>query len=333
MTIPMTNSYRTEDGQASAPPSRKKPWWRSRASMVIGLVLAAFVFVWLGRGVAKNWGMVSSNLSHASPWMVAAVVVLQLCFMLCIGLCYYNALRLAGAAVRVPAAIGVYLASQLGKYVPGKVLYVAGQIGLATWLRISPTQSILGFTAHHLFLVAMGFAAAGPLLGMLVEQKLLVLTIILVTIGVVILVGGLWVKPFNMFQRKRQKPELETFSPGRAFAGMLSACCGWIAYAGIAIVFTWMLHPGNSTAVSIRVGMAAVAGWLVGFLSFLSPVGVGVREGVFVLLTRSIIPEPTAMAVALMMRVLITVFQVPLGGLALTYSIRARPNNAAGGSR
>jgi uncharacterized membrane protein YbhN (UPF0104 family) len=328
----MTQPNRTHIEPANTAPPKKRSWWRSPAVIVIGLLFAAAVFVWLGWGVAENWDTLSMHLSQASPWLLALAVALQLVFTLCIGLCYYNGLRLAGAVVRVPPAIGVYLASQLGKFVPGYVLYVAGHIGLATWLRISPTQAILGFTAHHIFLVAMGMAAAGPLLGLLVEQRLMVVILIMAVIGVIVLASGLWVKPFNAFQRKRRKPELETFSASRAFAGLLSAGCGWVTYACIAVVFASILHPGLSPAASMRIGMASVAGWLMGFLSFFAPAGVGVREGVFVLLTRSIIQEPTAMAVALLMRVLYTVLQVSFGAIALTYSIRARPDRTPGGT-
>lgn len=313
-----------------APPVKTK-WWKSRFMMVAGLLLAAAIFVWLGRGIANSWDTIATHLTTASPWLLAGAVAVQLLFMLCIGLCYYNSLRLAGARVGVTQAISVYLASQLGKYVPGKVVYVAGQIGLATWLRISTAQSILGFTAHHIQLVAMGMAVSGPLLGMLVEPRLMIVMVTLAVLGVLFFVSGIWVKPFNAFQRKRRKPELETFRPLRALGALASAGIGWVAYGSIAVLFTAALTHDLSPETFLRVGMAAVAAWLVGFLSFISPVGAGVREGAFVLLTRTIMPEPTAMAVALLMRLLLTLFQVPLGALAFTYVLKGRPERETAG--
>ena len=308
------------------PVSQKKhKWWKSRLVVAAGLLLAAGVFAWLIRGIVDNREMLATQLADTPPWILAGVVVVQLLFMLCIGLCYYNSLRLAGARVIKTQAISVYLASQLGKFVPGKVLYVAGQIGLATWLRISTTQSVLGFTAHHIHLVAMGMAVAGPLLGMLIEPRLMIVIATLAGLGVVVMASGVWVKLFNAFQRKRRKPELETFTPLRALAALLSAGIGWVAYGLIAVLFTMALTPDLSPDTFLGIGMAAVAAWLLGFLSFITPVGVGVREGTFVLLTHSIIPEPTAMAVALLMRLLLTAFQVPIGALAFTVVIKSRP--------
>lgn len=310
----------------------KKPkWWKSRFMMFAGLLLAAAIFVWLGKGIADNWGTLSTHLANASPWVLAGVVSLQLLFMFCVGLCYYNSLRLAGAPVRMTQAIQIYLASQLGKFVPGKVLYVAGQIGLATWLRISTTQSVLGFTAHHIQLVAMGMAVSGPLLGMIVEPRLMIVIVTLAVLGVLFLASGIWVTVFNTFQRKRRKPELETFAPLRALGALASAGIGWVAYGSIAVLFSMMLAPGLPPDSFLRIGMAAVAAWLLGFLSFITPVGVGVREGTFVLLTRTIIPEPTAMAVALLIRLLLTAFQVPIGALAFTAVVKGRPAEDASG--
>jgi len=318
----------------SAPPNlpKKKKWWKSRLMLWAGLLLAAVVFAWLIRGIVQNWDMLYTHLAHASPWLLLAALAVQLLFMLCVGLCYYNSLRLAGARIGVTQAISVYLASQLGKFVPGKVLYVAGQIGLATWLRVSTTQSILGFTAHHIQLVAMGMAVSGPLLGMLVEPKLLFVMVSLAVLGGLFLASGVWVKPFNKVQRKRGKPEMESFTPLRSLAALASAGIGWVAYGLIAVLFTSALSPGLSTQMSVQIGMAAVAAWLLGFLSFITPVGAGVREGTFVLLTRGIIPEPTAMAVALLMRVLLTMLQVPIGALAFTRVVKGRSDgNPPGG--
>lgn len=314
---------------ATPMPPKKPKWWKSRFMLVLGILLAAAIFAWLGKGIADSWDTLAADLANASPRLLAAAVIMQLLFMLFIGLCYYNSLRLAGASVRVTQAIHVYLASQLGKYVPGKVVYVAGQIGLAAWLRISTTQSVLGFTAHHIQLVAMGMAASGPLLGILIEPRLMIVMVTVAVIGVLFLATGIWVKPFNAFQRKRSKPELESFSPIRAIAALASAGAGWVAYGSIAVLFSMALAPGLTTDTLLRIGMAAVAAWLAGFLSFITPVGVGVREGTFVLLTRAIVPEPTAMAVALLMRLLLTVFQVPIGALAFTAVIKSRPDRAA----
>jgi hypothetical protein len=327
----MDESNSMNSRQPDAPTRTNSKRGKSRLSFAVGILVAGGIFFWLGRGIIKNWSQLSVHLSQASPWLLGAAVAIQLSFMLLVSLCYYNSLRLVGANVRVPAAVNVYLASQLGKYVPGKILYVAGQIGLAKWLRISLAQSVLGFIAHHIQLLAMGLLIASPLLGIVLSQQLVVVIIVMAVAGFFILASGIWVKPFNAFQRRRGKPEMETFSPIRAILALLSAGAGWLSYAWVAGILASALIPTLSTNAFAHIGMAAVAAWLLGFLSFITPSGVGVREGVFVLLTRTIIPEPIAMAVAVMMRLILTGLQVPIGAATLAYSIRGQRENVIHG--
>lgn len=317
----------TDSADREQPPAqprpRKKP--RSRLTTAAGILLTVAIFVWFGKGLAENWDDFTVQIAQVSVWVVIAAAGLYLAFFLFISLCYHSSLRVAGAAVSAADAVNVYLASQLGKYVPGKFVYVAGQIGLAKWLRISVAKSTMGFTAHHIFIAGTSLLIASPLLGLALERRTVSGTIILSVVGIVILASGAWIKPFNVLQRKRGKTELQSYSPLVAVRAVISASAAWVAYGTIAALLTRSMVGAMTWQASVQVGMAAVAAWLLGFLSFIAPAGLGVREGAFVLLTRAIMPEPAAMGVALLMRLIHTTLQVPIGALSLGYSVRRRP--------
>lgn len=308
--------------ETTPPPRRKKR--RSRLVNIVGLVITIAIFVWIGRGIAADWPRLSTHLSRISTGAVLTAACMFFLFTLFISQCYYQCLRLAGAVVRPVPAMSVYMASQLGKYLPGKVIYVAAQIGLATWLRISVTQSVLGFTASQIIIAASSTLMASPLLGIAVGKGTGIAVIVLAVAGFAVLASGAWVKPFNFLQRKRNKPGLETFSPGRAVLALLSAAMSWAAYAALAAVLASAMMNDPGSRDLIHIGTAAVAAWLIGYLSFITPAGMGVREGALVVLTHGVLPEPTAMALALMMRLLHTALQLAVGGLALAYAMRQR---------
>ncbi|OGF21902.1 MAG: hypothetical protein A2V63_12665 [Candidatus Eisenbacteria bacterium RBG_19FT_COMBO_70_11] len=282
----------------------------------------------MGWGVARNWGEVSIRLSQAPPLLLAAAIAAHLAFLVFVGLCYHNSLRLAGAKVRARASLSVYLASQLGKYFPGPVVYVAGQIGLAKWLGVSVGKSVIGFTAHHIQLTATALLLAAPLLGVAWGRTATVAMVVAGLLGFLVLATGVWVPPLNALQRRRGKPQLEKFSPAPAFAAMFSGAASWIFYGGCGAILTLALVPECSLPGAAQVGMAAVAAWLIGFLSFITPAGVGVREATFVLMVRGVIPEPTAMAMALIMRLIYTGLQIPIGALTLGYLMRRQAAEA-----
>jgi len=80
----------------------------------------------------------------------------------------------------------------------------------------------------------------------------------------------------------------------------------WSIYglSGIALCFAFSNFDGL-TAVGI--GCAFVASWLIGFISLLTPGGIGVREGSMILLLTPLIGNSTAVLVAVLARVMWTV--------------------------
>lgn len=292
--------------------------------MIAAVVVTVAVLAWFGRKTAADWDSLSADLANASPIGLVGALALAFVFCVLIGLCYYNSLRIAGTDVKPVPAVSVYLASQLGKYVPGRVLYVAGHIGLARWLGITVPQAAMGFTVHHLVLVASGALIAAPLLGAVVRPGMANVLVVLVIAGIVVLISGVWVHALNALQRRRGKVEFVLASRTRVAAALGSSAAGWVCYGVAVIVVAVAITPGIAARDYLPIGMAAVAAWLVGFLSIIAPAGLGVREGAFVLLTRSIMPEANAMAVALIWRLLFTAVQVPSGAIALTVLAQRR---------
>jgi len=310
---------------------RTRTTWSSRISFALGLAIAVGVFVWFGMRIAADWDELSGQLGLVSVGVLAVATLVQLAFNLLMSVCYYNSLRLAGAEVRARDGVSAYLATQLGKYLPGKVFYVAGHVGLGKWLRIPVARIAIGFTAHHIQIVSMGLLVASPVLGFAMGRPAVVATSVCAVAGVVVLAAGLWVRPFNALQRRRGKTELATFRPIYAIRAMVSAAIGWICYAIVTALLVSSMLPEASTAEIARAGAASVAAWLLGFLSFVAPAGMGVREGAFVVLTKGVITEPTAMAIALTTRLIYVGLQLPVGAVALAWSSRHRPGGGAAG--
>jgi uncharacterized membrane protein YbhN (UPF0104 family) len=84
------------------------------------------------------------------------------------------------------------------------------------------------------------------------------------------------------------------------------------------------LMPQLNSSALWRVGTAAIAAWLIGFLSLITPAGMGIREGSFVWLATGVIPEPTGIVIALMLRFLWTCLEGFAGTVALVCSLRSK---------
>ena len=88
--------------------------------------------------------------------------------------------------------------------------------------------------------------------------------------------------------------------------GILANAVAWIGY-GTAL---WLLARGLLPAVDLRPGLAVAvftASYLAGFLALFAPGGLGVREGLFILMLQGPLGIGAATALALASRLLLTI--------------------------
>lgn len=298
---------------------RRVPW-----AMIGAVVISVAVLWWFAGRLASDWGPLSRDLAAASPLAILAAFGLAIVFCVLVGACYHHSLRLAGASVRPFSAVSVYLASQLGKYIPGRVLYLAGHLTLAGWLGVPISRAALGFLAHHFVLVASGALLSAPLLGAVLAPSMTAVVVGLSFGGLLLVLSGAWIHPLNALQRRRGRPELVLASPARVVAALASALAGWCGYGLAMVLLSAAMAPRLDASAYLAIGLAAIAAWLTGFLSIITPAGLGVREGAFVLFVRPYMPEANAMAIAMVWRLVFTATQVPMGALALLILGRGR---------
>lgn len=100
---------------------------------------------------------------------------------------------------------------------------------------------------------------------------------------------------------------------------LLLAYVGATLFSGLAL-FTvlWGLTPISLTHVPLVIGAAALA-WAVGYLSFLTPSGLGVREALLVALLAQLYPLPVAIVSSLLFRLVATLGEVLAVALAWGY--------------
>jgi uncharacterized membrane protein YbhN (UPF0104 family) len=93
----------------------------------------------------------------------------------------------------------------------------------------------------------------------------------------------------------------------------------WIGY-GVAL---WLLARGlTNVELSLRMATGAFAGsYVIGFLALVAPAGLGVREGVFILMLDRVVGTPAAVALAVASRLLLTVAEL---GAAVPFILTSR---------
>ncbi len=250
--------------------------------------------------------------AHPSLWILHVILLVVTFTLLTVG--WVVCLRILGNASGGAAAAATWLMSNLGKYIPGKIFMFAGRVELGRRTGVRPAVSVSAMVFEHVMLLiaampwVLWLVARGLDLG--VDLDLWIVAAALVLIFVVAVRPALVVATVNRLLRAVNRSPLTEVPKVLDSAKLLGLySVAWAVYgaAGLAV----LAAVGRGGAISPGDGIAAfVSAWLVGFASLLTPGGLGVREGVLVLLLASAMPTPAAIVVALVSRLSWTVVEL-----------------------
>ncbi|HEU5039642.1 MAG TPA: lysylphosphatidylglycerol synthase domain-containing protein [Gemmatimonadales bacterium] len=223
-------------------------------------------------------------------------------------------------------AARIWTVSNLGKYLPGKVWAIAGMAIMAKQEGVAPAAATGSAVVLQAVSIGSG-AAVAALTGAAALERArpgalaaLWLIVAAAVAGVALL---LWPPVLRRLLRFAV-PDAAAVTPPlpAVLYGTLANVVAWVGY-GLAL---WLLARGllPSAPLGVRGAIAVfTASYLAGFLALVAPGGLGVREGLFILMLQGSIGLGAATALALASRVLLTVTEL---GAAVPFLIFPRRN-------
>ena len=289
-----------------------------------GLILFAVVTA----ALIKDWHDLRIALSRLSPAEIALAEALVLAGLFLSALTWRRSARELGSDVEVATASKIYLLGQLGKYLPGSVWALAAQTelgnqagiprsrGLATSVVAIAVNVVTALAIGLAFLPALGHGGALRIAGPITLLIVCALTLSPPVLSRIIDFG----------LRLIRRPGLERdVTWGGITAASVWSVASWLAY-GMSV---WLLAVGTGAPAG-QSFLLCVAGvplaMTVGFLAFVTPSGIGVREAVLVAALAPVFERPEALAVALVARFLFTAGD--LVGAASVLPVRVRSAEA-----
>lgn len=289
----------------------RRPWVRG-IQWLAGLAIVVLA----ARSLARNWADLSAQplewrvrpgwllLSALLVWTMYALLVVAWRTML------------AGWGQRLDGwtAARIWTVSSLGKYLPGKVWAVAGMALMAQRAGIAPWAATGSAVVLQVLAIGTGAAIAGLTGRSAIEAAhrgaggALLLLIGGAVAGVALL---LW-PPFLTRLLRLAAPDAEARGAPAAAGivfGIVANAVAWLGY-GAAL---WCLSRGLLSEVRLRPELAVAvftASYLAGFLALFAPGGIGVREGLFILMLQGPLGIGAATALALASRLLLTITEL-----------------------
>ena len=303
---------------ADSPPESAPARSRWRTVAVLAVVAGFFVAT-----LAARWNDVISLKWRLEPGLFAvATVLLALSYGLVAGLWGLVLYRAAGT--RLAAGARIWFLSNLARYVPGNVWSYVGAVELARREGVARRTTLAVMALTQVLSVGVALLVGLPVL--LAERARLGRPALL---GALVVAAGAVLAA--VFRRqllglaRRRLPGLDPADliPSAATVAWLVVGYGayWavtgVAFAGLVA----SLYPLAATDIPVVVAAYAAA-YAAGFLSLLTPAGLGVREGVLVVALAPVLPAGPALVVALVSRVWMML--VELAGAAVAHLVARR---------
>ena len=310
------------DGTAKRwPGMARRGYWRV-LQWLVGLAVIFFA----GRTLVRNWGQLQSQhlvwnvrpeylaLSIAAVWAMYALLIMA-----------WRVLLLSwGQRLGAGTAARIWSLSSLGKYLPGKVWTIAGMAVMAQRAGVAAWAATGSSIILQALAIGMGAAVVGITGPDVLEAQhpgtkaVLVLLVVGSLIGVLLL---LWPPFVRRLLRLVSAEAAEHGTPGGgAIAlGIAINLVAWVGYGAAFVLLARGLLPDVHLPLRMAVG-AFTASYLAGFLALFAPGGLGVREGIFVLMLQGPIGIAAATALALASRILLTFTEFGAAALLVLFT-------------
>lgn len=280
------------------------------------MALAVLAALW---AVVSNWGEVKVALRQLTFLSLAGTLALSFAFVVLTMLAWRILLNQSGPRVSNAPARRLFYASQVAKYLPGGVWNFVAAAEMGTTHNISRRRSVTVLLTSMLISVVTGliigsFAVLfGP--GRLYEEYWWIL-LVLPVLGIV-LVPPLFNRIVNAALALLKRERLEAPISGRAIftAAAISVVAWVVAGAQVWIILVELGNPVTWSTFFLTLGGYAMA-WVVGFLVFFVPAGVGIREVALGVALGTHAQGGDIVVTVLLSRILFTLADLVLGVLA-----------------
>jgi uncharacterized membrane protein YbhN (UPF0104 family) len=299
-----------------------------RFALPVALLLLVTFFI--TNDWRSGWQELMTQQFQLHPWLLGCALLGFMLQELSYGLIWRSVLANLGYRLDLRTCLRIYLSAEFVRYIPGNVLHVLTRVlwvakygvprptAFASMVIELITKMVAGALVFALSLIFWSNIGA---VGQLVDGQQVF--ILLGIVGVVTMLVCLHPRILNgalsqaLRWLKRDPIKLE-MGYRAILQVVLAWCVSWIVAGSAFFLLLWALWPATPLALlPICIGIYALA-WDVGFASFITPSGLGVREVVISAIFALAFPIPVGLAgvVAILARLVSTVAELLCVGVA-----------------
>lgn len=293
---------------AAATPAPSRGWWK-QLGWLVSLLALGFVLRWLLRVDHSAW----RSLTHVNGWwLVASLIIFQGWFLARYWVWEFIIHR-HGYEHDRGQNLRMWITSELLRYIPGNVWSFAGRYRGARQGGVER-----GSTIQALVLEAVGLVAGATVVALLTIHAWW-------WVAPIIVVAMITVGPQTIrWLFKIAKQESPSISRLESIIIIFGYCTGWIIFGLAHVALFRAMHSTIGSVANLTAISVSVFSWLVGYITIITPMGLGVREAIFSnrLVAQTHIPLATASLAAIVGRIWMVISELVFLGLVMIFSRR-----------
>ena len=292
---------------------------------ILKFAIIGAIFYFVINNVVSNWEQMAAQGVHFDAFYALLSILVMMLAWLTTSWSWGKTLEAFGAKLKYRDVFVIYFRSMIGKYLPGKfwqivgMTYVGAQKGVPEGLIISSaiiSQAYSVLTGAILFSFAIVILDLKGIVGNFLSPAIASIPILLLFL-VVVVRPVLMVTIINRVLGilKRQKIEVR-IGLGKSLEIFALFLVPWFIF-GLSFWFLGRsLTPIPFSQYPLLLSIA-VGATIIGFLAIFTPGGIGVREGLIVILMTAFTkyPVPLASALALCYRIVMSLVEIMAFGL------------------
>lgn len=284
---------------------------------------AVLVIWYASRSLTGQWSEVGTRLRDAHPdWrLVAAASGLMLLSYVILIEGWRLVIGAWSARLARADAAAIWLASNLGKYVPGKIWSVLAMGLLARARGASPVAATGSSLLMQVASIVTGLALAAALGPSFSHKGAWVVVVAIAGVITLVFAQRLFPRLATIASKLSGRDLAVSSVPARAV--WIAAICTLLAWVTSGYAFQLIARSiGYGDGPTSAYVATYAASYVAGFLALFAPGGIGVREGALVAtMQRAGLATPAeAAAIAIASRLWLTVLELVPGGIALALS-------------
>ncbi|KPK67042.1 hypothetical protein AMJ87_14020 [candidate division WOR_3 bacterium SM23_60] len=284
-----------------------------RTRTIIAWIVGIAIFVWIGRALYLNWHKISFEELEFNYVFLILSALFHICGFILMSITWKYTMLFLGQNIGFTHSLEILSLTRLGRYLPGKVWFAMGRAYFAKAKGI-PQRTVYVSIVLEVILqfwaaILLFFATGAPASGEGIDINLYILGAVLL-VSLVLIHPAVFNRLVNVILKRLKRQTIDFSLTIPKILALLVMFFLIFAFHGCGFLFLIRsFYPLALAEFPVMVSIFAVA-WVIGFMSFITPAGLGVREGALSLLLTNHVPAGIGIIAALLSRIWLTVIEV-----------------------